>query len=107
MQMFGIPFRQFQDGIYASLCKQFGVLSSNALYAEKIGLIHPSQKVVMTNARLGFQLFATFGRCGFLQEPFYALDTRSFQLFAVHCSDAFDFVDVRHGFLGKSRFQEP
>ena len=101
VQMFGIPLRQFQDGIYASLFKQFGVLPANAFYAEKIGLIHPSQKVVMPNARLGFQLFAAFGCSGFLQEPFHALDTRSLQLFAVSCSDAFDFVDVSHGFLGK------
>jgi len=96
VQMFGISLRQLQHRAYAGFFEQFGILPSNTLHAKKIGLVHPSQNLVMTDPRLGFQFITAFRRCRFLKKRLYTLNAGCLQLLAVSCSYTFDFVDMRH-----------
>src|SRR5262249_24756358 len=96
VQMFVVSSRQLKDGVHTGLLKQLGILPSNPLNSKKIRLVHPSQKLVMSDARLGLQFLAALRCCRFLKKRLYTLNASSLQLLAVNCSDSFDFVDVRH-----------
>jgi len=62
VQMFAVSLCEPEDRVYASLFKQLGILPCNTLDPKNIGLVHPSQNLVMTDPRLSFQFLTAFGR---------------------------------------------
>jgi len=65
VQMFGVSLCQLQERVHVGLFKQFGILPCNTLDAKKISFVHPSQNLLMTDPRLGFEFLTAFGRCRF------------------------------------------
>ena len=93
MKIVGVPLREFRHAVDAGRFKQVGILFADALDAEQISHVDPTQD--QRPADIGFfrqRLAIARLRAG-VQKRFHRAHARGFELFRINRSDAFDFSD--------------
>ncbi len=97
VKMVSSALREFQDRVHTGSPQQFGVLASDALEAKEVRLVYQSENMMMSDTGFFFEVFTPAGgRPGF-KKTFDRCDSDGGKFFSMGRSDAFNFVDVRHG----------